>query len=188
MVVRFGQMIIRTISLLLLFLCTINAQIALPTFQGFNYAGGPLYSFSSHTFTNCGSTGSDGPTLANCKSSYNVSWEDNTNLFNVQTQGVQEWTVPETGTYKIEVWGAEGGDGTNATYCYGGKGGYAYGNKTLSVGDILYIRVGQQGLSNNNNGCSGFDGGFNGGGDGGTSTTGCGPQYAGAGGGGASDV
>jgi len=46
MVVRFGQMIIRTISLLLLFLCTINAQIALPTFQAFTTPHLPNYAFS----------------------------------------------------------------------------------------------------------------------------------------------
>ena len=39
---RFGQMIIRTISLLFLFLCTINAQIALPAFQAFLMERGPL--------------------------------------------------------------------------------------------------------------------------------------------------
>ena len=39
-------MIIRTISLLLLFLCTINAQIALPTFQAFTTPHLPNYAFS----------------------------------------------------------------------------------------------------------------------------------------------
>ena len=178
---------------LLLFLSGINAQIALPTFQGVHTshaAASSLYDFTTQTFTNCGATGSNGPTLSDCTSNdnYSASWTDNTSFFNIQTQGIQEWTVPEDGSYKIEVWGAEGGDGTNTTYCYGGKGGYAYGNKTLSAGDILYISVGQLGISNNDNSCSGYAGGFNGGGDGGTSTAGCPSQYAGPGGGGASDV
>ena len=80
---------------------SVNAQVALPTFQATHYAGSGLYSFSSHTFTNCGATGINGPTLANCKSSYDVSWEDNTDFFNVQTQGIQEWTVPADGDYRI---------------------------------------------------------------------------------------
>ena len=97
------------IAVLLCISCNLNAQVALPTFQGAQYASFALYSFSSHTFTNCGATGKTGPTLANCKSSYNTSWEDDTDFFNVQTQGIQEWTVPTTATYTIEVWGAAGG-------------------------------------------------------------------------------
>ena len=100
------------IAVLLCISCNLNAQVALPTFQGAQYASFALYSFSSHTFTNWGATGKDGPTLANCKSSYNTSWENNTDFFNVQTQGIQEWTVPISGTYTIQVWGAQGGAGS----------------------------------------------------------------------------
>ncbi|SVB29586.1 uncharacterized protein METZ01_LOCUS182440, partial [marine metagenome] len=61
----------------------LNAQVALPTFQGVqSVPEPPLYSFSSHTFTNCGQTGRTGPTLANCKSSYSTTWENDTDLFN----------------------------------------------------------------------------------------------------------
>ena len=84
----------------------LNAQVALPTFQGVQSVTQPsLYTFSSHTFTNCGETGRTGPTLANCKSSYNTTWENDTDLFNVQTQGIQEWTVPQTGTYEFDIYG-----------------------------------------------------------------------------------
>ena len=88
---------------------SLNAQVALPTFQAVQFAGSELYSFSSHTFTNCGATGRTGPTLANCKSSYDTVWEGDTDFFNVQTQGIQEWTVPANGTYRIEAYGAQGG-------------------------------------------------------------------------------
>lgn len=54
------------------------------------------------------------------------------------TGSVQPWSVPVTGTYKLEVWGAQGG-GT-----YGGKGGYAVGNITLTAGQILNVYVGGQ--------------------------------------------
>ena len=86
-------MIKRITLILLSFFCITNAQIALPTFQGVHKphtSSGPLYDFTSHTFTNCGATGRSGPTLANCKSSYDVSWEDNTDYFNVPSDaGIQ---------------------------------------------------------------------------------------------------
>jgi hypothetical protein len=123
----------------------LNAQVALPTFQAVQYPPvQPLYSFSSHTFTNCGATGRYGPTLANCKSSYNTSWENDTDLFNVQTQGIQEWTVPQTGSYTIEVWGAEGGSSTGYSKT-AGKGARMKGTFSLVTGSVLKILVGQQG-------------------------------------------
>jgi hypothetical protein len=133
---------------------SLNAQVALPTFQGVQYAGGPLYSFSSHTFTNCGATGRSGPTLANCKSSYNVSWEDNTNYFNVPNDaGIQYWTVPITGTYTIDAYGATGGC-SNA-----GDGARIKGDFSLTQGDVIRILVGQKGLQSSNSGRYGNGGG-----------------------------
>ena len=136
----------RIISLLF-YLSFINAQIALPTFQAVHKSHSTsspsLYDFTSHTFTNCGATGREGPTLANCKSSYDVSWEDDTDYFNVPSDaGIQYWTVPQTATYTIEVWGAQGGSAGSAT---GGLGARMKGDFTLSSGTILKILVGQQG-------------------------------------------
>ena len=54
------------------------------------------------------------------------------------TGNVQTYTVPLTGTYKIECWGAQGG----STYAPGGKGGYTCGNLQLSKGIPLYIYIG----------------------------------------------
>jgi hypothetical protein len=123
----------------------LNAQVALPTFQATHYASFALYSFSSHTFTNCGITGRTGPTLANCKSSYDVSWEDDTDLFNVETQGIQEWTVPESSTYTIEVWGASTPDQnySNSSNDHG-LGARMKGDFNLTMGDVLQILVGQK--------------------------------------------
>ena len=57
------------------------------------------------------------------------------------TGDVQTFTVPYTGTYKIELWGAQG----NGTSSYpGGKGGYTSGNISLSKNEKLYIYVGSQ--------------------------------------------
>ncbi len=63
------------------------------------------------TFTNASVTGHTGPTQSQVNSAYS-----NTTLegkVTINTQGVQEWTVPYTMTYTIEAWGAEGG-GTDA--------------------------------------------------------------------------
>ena len=120
----------------------------MPTFQAAQYVSFGLYLFSSHTFTNCGATGRSGPTLANCKSSYDTSWEDDTEFFNVQTQGIQEWTVPSTGTYRIEAYGAQGGNGSGSST--GGLGARMRGDFSLTKGEVIKIMVGQLGTGATN--------------------------------------
>ena len=124
----------------------LNAQVALPTFQGVQSAPKDLYSFSSHTFTSCGSTGRYGPTLSNCTNAYSPAWVDNTDYFNV-TNGIQFWTVPETGTYTIEVWGARGGYSGYSTSIYG-KGTKMKSDHSLTKGEIIKILIGQPGSVN----------------------------------------
>ena len=122
----------------------------MPTFQAFSYVGteSALYSFSSHTFTNCGATGKNGPTLSNCTSAYSPSWTDNTNYFNVPSNaGIQYWTVPSSGSYQIEVWGAQGGrGGVDDPIVEGGAGAKIRGTISLTQGTVLKILVGQKGL------------------------------------------
>lgn len=102
-----------------------------------------LYSFSTHTFTPCSTTGNSGPTLAACQSSYSATtWKSDTSLFNV-TSGIQLWTVPATGTYRITVAGGSGGAGVQA----GGKGATISGEFNFTQGTILKILVGQSGAS-----------------------------------------
>ena len=55
----------------------------------------------------------------------------------------QTFTAPYNGTYKLEVWGAQGYS-YNETY-YGGYGGYSVGNIILNSGDLLYVNVGEEG-------------------------------------------
>ena len=76
--------------------------------------------------------------------------------------GVQSYTVPVTGTYKLEVWGAKGGtqtSGEGAACDNGGNGGYSYGNVYLTAGQIIYICCG--GYYNHNAGAikSAYNGG-----------------------------
>ncbi len=98
------------------------------------------------------------------------------------TDDIQTFNVTKTGTYKLEVWGAQGGSvrndsrSINDDIAIGGMGGYASGNVYLSAGDILYIGVGGAGgdaasvnssvtSANFEYGNNVGKGGFNGGGD-----------------------
>ena len=80
------------------------------------------------------------------------------------TSGSYTYTVPRDGLYKIEVWGAQGGNSTSYSAARGGYGAYSVGSIYLSKNDILYINVGGQG-TNGNNSSSTKTGGYNGGGD-----------------------
>ena len=104
-----------------------------------------LYAFTTFTFTTCGVTGRYGPTLAQCRASYSPSWTDDTSFFNIVTQGIQEWTVPETASYTIEVWGASGLDVASGPY---GNGAKIIGTFSLIKSDIIAILVGQKPTSN----------------------------------------
>ena len=88
---------------------------------------------------------------------------------------MQTFTAPISTSYKIECWGASGGngyegynDGNQIKYentVYGGKGGYCSGKVTFSSGLNVYVYVGQSGEGINQVQT------FNGGGIGGKLTT-----------------
>ena len=79
--------------------------------------------------------------------------------------GTEEtFVAPESGLYKLEVWGAQGGNATcNTSGTEGGYGGYSVGAINLNQNDTLYINVGGQGktVTNKNEKTAG---GYNGGG------------------------
>jgi hypothetical protein len=157
------------------------------------------YTFKNWTSTNPAATFADGAKF----NKYNSS---NTNTIVLTAQytytnpctfnekrfragDITPWTVPTgcSGTYQLEVWGAEGGtlrEGSTSDRI-GGRAGYTSANIYLKEGTLLYVTVGKQGTIKNE-GCSGqndAEGGFNGGGRG--------HSYAGAcvsGGGGASHI
>ena len=86
------------------------------------------------------------------------------------TNGIQEWTVPTTGSYVIEVWGARGGytGGCNSgqlggTLCHGANGARMKGTFNLTQGEILRIAVGQTGEDYSSDGGSVGGGGGGGG-------------------------
>jgi predicted secreted protein len=103
-----------------------------------------LYSFSSHTFSNCGETGRTGPTVSKCRSAYSTGWDDNSNYYSMSTQGIQEWTVPETATYRIEAAGA--GYNLNDSEPEQ-QGAIIRAEFDLDRGDVLDILVGQMAAS-----------------------------------------
>lgn len=100
--------------------------------------------FTSHTFTNCGITAYYGPTLEECKTAYNNDWSGDISKFNINTQGIQEWTVPSTGNYRINVLGASGGYHYHAGHLPG-RGISLSGDIELSEGTVLKIVVGSKG-------------------------------------------
>jgi len=102
------------------------------------------------------------------------------------TGSFQTLTAPVSGSYKFEVWGAAGGNkGPAGGNGNPGLGGYSYGNKILTAGQVIYIYVGGAGGNAGAVGAAGGAGGFNGGARGGDDFNG--PQAAAAGGGGGSD-
>jgi hypothetical protein len=111
---------------------------------------------TQYVFTNAGKEGRYGPTWGEVNASYvGTNLEGNINMV---TQGIQEWTVPATGTYIVEAVGARGGNGASYT---GGNGAYAKGVFNLVQGQDLRILVGQYGTTGT------YSGSLRGGGGGG---------------------
>jgi hypothetical protein len=101
---------------------------------------------AAFTFTEAGAEGKDGPTQPQLDTAYlGTELEGSVTSDN----GIQIWTVPESGLYQIEILGASGGDaiGTpNGTF-YGGLGARVAGEFNLTAGEELKIIVGQRGVS-----------------------------------------
>ncbi len=89
------------------------------------------------TFTTCGRTGATGPSQAQCDAAY-----AETAVEVAVTGGIQRWTVPFTGDYRIEAVGARGGD---HNFGKGGSGARMAGDFRLEKGDVLHLLVGQPG-------------------------------------------
>ena len=114
------------------------------------------------------------------KTSSNKEDSCNTNLiglvWNYNYYGSEDIFVPPcSGKYKVETWGAQGGNYDN-TY-RGGYGAYSKGEIEFKKGEVIYINVGGAGSVAKNNTVSG---GYNGGGKSSTSST---SDSAGSGGG-----
>jgi hypothetical protein len=80
---------------------------------------------------------------------YSLTISDN-GLSNVLSETVWEYAytgkaqtfiAPEGGTYKLEVWGASGGNHAARS----GRGGYSWGELMLTQGELLYVYAGECG-------------------------------------------
>lgn len=105
-----------------------------------------LYNFVSFTFTTAATIGRIGPAKAAFLASYNTTvnpWLNDTATYD-STNGIQYWTVPESGTYRILAVGAKGGD---ASTFLGGSGASIQGDFMLTRGAIVKIVAGQTGFN-----------------------------------------
>ena len=128
----------------------------------------PLFNFTSFKFTNAGKTGRDGPSLneirahadydtnANSHGYPPPSWDmTDSSLFNlgvennggVSRNGFQLWTVPATGTYRIQAQGAMGGDAPVSPAASPGLGAQVQADFALTQGTKINILVGQGGMA-----------------------------------------
>ena len=78
-------------------------------------------------------------------------------------EGTETFTTTKSGLYRLEVWGAQGGNATcNSGGTAGGYGGYSVGTIRLNAGRTLFITVGGQGkTANGANAAGGYNGGGN---------------------------
>ena len=107
-------------------------------------------------FTNCGQTGSTGPSQSQCDGGYiGTTLEGLVTL----SSGIQIWTVPADGDYQIEVAGAQGGNRDGS----GANGAIIQGTFTFTAGETVQILVGQEGTDSVEYGST-DDGGGGGGG------------------------
>lgn len=105
-----------------------------------------LYTFTNFLFTNANTSGNLGPNISRATSFYTGNsfysgntWISDTNYYNV-TNGIQTWTVPATGTYRIIAKGAQGAPYTASA---GGVGAVIQGDFSLTKGEKINIVVGQ---------------------------------------------
>jgi hypothetical protein len=117
----------------------------------FNYS--QCHSQNSYTFTNAGAIGPVGPTQGSVNAAY-ISTNLNGSV-TVLGNGVQQWTVPATGMYKIQAIGASGGSVNITWSAVGGLGANMSGDFNLTAGQVLLILVGQKGSSNGQDGGGG---------------------------------
>ncbi len=92
------------------------------------------------TFTNCGATGANGPTQAQCDAAYTGTTLASAVTLSV---GIQTWTIPAPGRYRITAMGAQGG----GSPAIAGLGASISSLFDFGVGAALRIVVGQSGLS-----------------------------------------
>ena len=106
-------------------------------------------------FSNLNATGRYGPTSLG---SYYAGQDHDGQV--ALSSGIQQWTVPYTGDYRIEAIGAAGGyDLEINSSQYRGRGARMIGTFRLNKGEVIQVLVGQEGGINKRYYSSGAGGG-----------------------------
>ena len=105
-----------------------------------------LFSFTSATFTTGGADGQSGPNVSQARSGAgSPSWSSYITM--PQTTGYIVWQVPQTATYRFEVYGAGGGPSNG---CFGngsqGYGARMRGDFSLTQNEYITLLVGHKGI------------------------------------------
>ncbi len=111
-------------------------------FTSFSLIMTALYPFTNHTFNNADKTGPDGPNLQQVRTKYNVTWGND--YLNMNNNGIQLWTVPVSGSYRIRAVGASGSNEGETSVQVGNPADMA-GTFSLIRGEVIKILVGQTG-------------------------------------------
>ena len=101
--------------------------------------------FKAVAFSTCAKTDKTGPSQGQCDTAYKGTPLEGKVSVNA---GIQTWTVPATGTYRLEAFGAQGGEGKMGP---GGRGARMRGDFNLKAGQVLNIIVGQAGRNDHKN-------------------------------------
>ena len=109
------------------------------------------------TFTHCGASGRFGPNQGQCDAAYAGTQLEGLVTVN---SGIQTFTVPATGTYVIEAWGARSGYETSKGVSLAGRGIKLSGEFQLQKGQVLKVLVGHIGQNNSSSSSGGGGGSF----------------------------
>ncbi|XP_066023904.1 ALK tyrosine kinase receptor-like [Pocillopora verrucosa] len=120
-----------------------------------NYTGENCEKAFKAVFSNLNATSKNGPTSLG---SYYAGQDHDRQV--ALSSGIQQWTVPHTGNYRIEAIGAAGGydEWINSSQ-YRGRGARMIGTFRLNKGEVIQILVGQEGGINKRYFTSGGGGG-----------------------------
>jgi hypothetical protein len=121
---------------------TATDSTSLSTSQNLSVSVTDMIDLSTYIFNNAGSVGAYGPSQAMIDSAYQGTILQNQVVIN--TQGIQEFTVPFSGLYTVQALGAQGGAVSSTQ---GGLGASISGVFSLTAGETLHILVGQMGTS-----------------------------------------
>ena len=141
--------------------------------------------YSSDPTTNCAKAGHGSALITYVGNSVVPSASGTTFYFPYlayESDKEQVLHITEDGYYKLEVWGASGGDASVNSGYIGGYGGYSSGSVYLTAGTDLYINVGGKGLNASSINTT-VAGGYNGGGSSLNTVSDCDSFYISSGGG-----